>query len=180
MSTRSTTNHWGSIARFFHWSVFLLIVAAVAAYIAHDFFPKESAERIFCIMLHKSFGFTIALLMVARIIWRFVDTTPEPVAGPQWQMLATKAVHGALYLMLILMPLSGALASQFAGRPIPFFGLFEVAPFLAENKETAKMLMGLHREVFAPILVVLIAGHVAAALWHQFVTKDGLMKRMLP
>lgn len=180
MSARNTATQWGSVAKGFHWLIFLGIIAALVAVNAHEAYPKGSDERAFWMMLHKSFGAAILLLTIARLLWRITDTTPVADPAPQWQLLATKAVHGGLYLLLLAMPLSAALASQFAGRPIPFFGLFEIAPFLAENKDMAGAMMGLHKEVLAPALILLIAGHTAAALWHHFVMKDGTLKRMLP
>lgn len=178
MSIRNTATEWGSVAKLLHWLVFFLIVAALVAVNLHETFPKGSDERAFWMMLHKSFGVSIFLLVLVRLVWRASNVTPAADPAPQWQLLASKAVHAGLYLVLIAMPLSAALASQFAGRPIPFFGLFEIAPFLAENKDMAGVMMGLHKGVFAPLLILLVLGHVAAALYHHVVTKDNTLRRM--
>ena len=77
-------------------------------------------------------------------------------------------------------PLTGMLASQFGGRVVSWFGLFDIPVLLAPDKAFAGQLMGLHKDLLWPLLLVLLAGHVGAALWHHVITRDRTLRRMLP
>jgi cytochrome b561 len=97
-----------------------------------------------------------------------------------WQHRAAVLVHWGLYFVMLMMPLSGLVMSQFAGREVSWFGVFAVPVFLGENKELAAQIKELHQHVWWPLLMTLVAVHVLAALWHQFIVKDGTMNRMRP
>lgn len=180
MSARNTAESWGWMAKALHWLVFLFIVGALVAVFMHDAYPKGSEERAALVGLHKSFGAGILALMLIRLVWRVTGSVPNPEPAPKWQLHAATLVHWALYAMLLIMPLSGVMMSEFAGRPVSFFGLFEIPIFVEQNKELAGQIKNLHEEVFAPVTILLIAGHVAAALWHHFITKDNALRKMLP
>lgn len=180
MSARNTTDSWGWVAKSLHWLIFFLMLAAWFAVESHEDFPKGSAERAQWVLLHKSFGASVFFLVWLRLYWRLSGLVPEPEPAPRWQLRLASLMHWALYAMMILMPLSALMASQFSGRPAPFFGIFEIPAVLAGNKPLAGQLMGLHKEILWPLLLVLIAGHAGAALWHHFLTKDRTMRRMLP
>jgi cytochrome b561 len=180
MTARNTDQQWGWVAKSLHWLIFLLMVAAWLAVESHEYFPKGSAERAQRMMLHKAFGTSIFFLVWLRLGWRLSGTTPAPEPAPRWQLLASSAVHWALYGLMIAMPLSGLVMSQLGGREVSFFGLFNIPVFLEANKELAGQLKELHTDVLWPLLLVAVGGHVAAALWHHGVTRDRTLKRMLP
>ena len=79
---------------------------------------------------------------------------------------------------MLSMPMTGVIMSQLAGKPVSWFGLFDVPQFMEVNKEMAKDVKALHEDVFFPLLMLFMVGHIGAALFHQFVLKDGLLKRM--
>ncbi|MFZ5561719.1 MAG: cytochrome b [Pseudomonadota bacterium] len=178
MSLRNTSTHWGLVARLLHGLFFLLILGAWIAVDLHEDFPKGSAERAQWMLLHKSLGATVFFLVWVRLFWRLGGDVPAPLPAPRWQQWSSAAVHGALYLVMIAMPLSGLLWSQFGDRPVSWFGLFEIPVFLTPDKALAGQLGALHKEVLWPLLLTLIAVHAAAALWHHFVLKDATLKRM--
>lgn len=180
MALYNTANRWGALAQLLHWGIFLLIVSAWWVVEAAGELPKGDAARGELMLLHKSMGFTVFLLVWLRLAWRLANPTPRSLIVSPWQDRAARLTHWALYGLMIAMPLSAMLAAQLGGRPLPWFGLFEIAPFLAENKDLAKALMGLHKDVFWPLLSGLVLLHAAAALWHQLIIKDGLLRRMLP
>lgn len=180
MSLRNTPENWGGLARFLHWLFFLLIVGAWFAVEMHEDFPRGSAERAQWMNLHKALGVTVFFLIWVRLGWRLSGEPPVPVPGPRWQQRSSAVVHGLLYLLLIAMPLSGLLMSQFGGREVSWFGLFSIPPFLAPDKELAGQIKELHEDVLWPALLGLVVLHAAAALWHHFVRKDDTLKRMLP
>ena len=77
------------------------------------------------------------------------------------------------------MPIVGYIANSAYGASTPFFGLFEVPPIIAKNEPLATQLFTLHRWV-GWLVVLLVAMHIGAALYHQFVRRDSVLKRMLP
>lgn len=180
MPARNTSQRWGWVARFFHWIMFLLIVGAWFAVEQHEQFPKGSPERGAWMDLHKALGLSVFFLLWARLGWRLSGPVPDPVITSAWQHRAAVLVHWGLYFVMLMMPLSGLVMSQFGGREVSWFGVFEVPVFLGENKELAGQIKELHEDVWWPLLLVLLALHVGAALWHQFIVKDGTMTRMRP
>ncbi|SHM26831.1 cytochrome b [Roseibium suaedae] len=105
---------------------------------------------------HIYVGIAILLLSVLRLILRMTHGTPPPLPSPRWQEQAAKWTHGLFYVLLLVTPLTG-LAAWFLGIH----------------------LAGEVHELMKPVFILLIALHVAAALWHQVVLKDGLLKRMM-
>ncbi|MGH8492569.1 MAG: cytochrome b [Moraxellaceae bacterium] len=180
MPARNTKQQWGWVAKSLHWLIFLLMVAAWFAVESHEYFPKGSPERALRMMLHKSFGVSVFFLVWLRLYWRFSGPLPVSEPGPRWQLRAASALHWMLYALMVLMPLSALLASQFSGRLISFFGLFDIPVFLAANKPLAGQLMELHKDILWPLLLLLLAGHIAAGLWHHLITHDRTLRRMLP
>lgn len=130
---------------------------------------------------HASIGLLVLILSVARIAWRLGHTAPPlPATMPLWQVKATSAVHGLLYLLMIGIPLSGwlALAPWGAERldpeAITFFKLVSLNMWPNLGVWTGEM-----HEMGGTLAKLLIALHVLAALKHQFIDKDGLMRRMM-
>jgi cytochrome b561 len=98
---------------------------------------------------------------------------------PQWQQHAARAVHGVLYALLIAIPLSGWLYSSASGVPTVYLGLWQLPDLVDRGKALADTLRGVHRALNWT-LAALVALHVAAALKHHIVDRDGLLQRMLP
>lgn len=127
---------------------------------------------------HKSVGLVLALLIVLRGIWRLRHAAPAlPRHLPRWQGLAARTNHAVLYACMLGMPLTGFLGSSFTAYPIKFFGL--ALPRLWGPSPALKDSMSLLHSTLGYVLVVAIAAHVLAALWHGF-RRDGVVSRMLP
>ncbi len=180
---KSDRDHWGSLAKFFHWTIVLLILLQGTVGLIMVNMPKRP-NVIPVYNFHKSVGLTILALAVLRLLWRVFDRRPEePATMPRAQVIGAKVGHALLYLLLFLVPLSGWwFDSVSALRPLYWFGLFEVPhlggpdPSIPDLKEVAA---GRHEFLFWT-LVVVAAGHAVAALYHQFVEKDGVLARMWP
>lgn len=129
---------------------------------------------------HKSLGVLILILMVLRLINRIVAGAPIPDPNiERWQQTVSSAVHGALYVLLVAMPVVGTIANSAYGASTPFFGLFTLPKIIGGNQALATQLFTLHRWTgFLVILLVLL--HVGAALYHYFVRRDTVLQRMLP
>jgi cytochrome b561 len=129
--------------------------------------------------LHKLLGFTVLWLVVARLVYRFRNGAPpdEPTLEP-WQKLASHLTHWGLYALLIYMPLTGWIAVQLYGAT-GIFDLFSLPSFVAKNQPASEFAFTLHK-IGAAAIILLIGAHVGAAMFHYFIRKDGVLRRMWP
>ncbi len=130
--------------------------------------------------LHKSIGLTVLVLTIGRIGWRIANPPPAlPASTPAWERAVARWTHRIFYLFLIVLPMSGwAMASGATRRPLEWFGLFGV-PYLPIPPVAAGAGHEVH-EIVGITMAVLVALHVAAALRHHFLLRDGVLGRMLP
>lgn len=175
MGARNTAEAYGSIARILHWTIALLLIGLV--YMGLTFTGMERGpERSELAALHKSFALLTLLLLTVRLVWKFMNPSPAHPAGvPGWQNLAATLTHRGLYLFVYVQLTIGVLVA--GQRPISFFGLFEFGPLLEQNREQHEMFEEWHG-VGWQIIAVLVGLHVLAALYHHFVLKNDVLKRM--
>ena len=118
-------------------------------------------------------------LVVARMVWKLVTRSPAPLAGlSKLQIWVSKLTHAMLYALMLGMPLMGWVMSSAGGYPVKVFGL-EIPAIVEKNPELGKLANQLH-ELGGYVLIGLILLHIGAAIYHQFIRKDGLLARMLP
>ncbi len=167
-------------AMFFHWITALLIVGAfflgVTMVDMHGFSPTKL--RYFS--WHKWLGVTILGVSCLRLLWR-LSHRPPAYAGnlPAWQSLVASGLHGLLYLLFFAIPVSGYLYSLAAGVPVVYLGLFPLPVLIAPDPELKVVLKQVHY-VLNMTLLAGVSLHVLAALKHQFIDRDGILKRILP
>ena len=151
----------------------------IAGFLMGDIGDKALKGQVY--MLHKSTGISILILMLFRAAWTLNNTKPAlPNGSAVWERIAELSLHGLLYVILIVMPLTGWIFSTAAGHAPHFFGLFSMPlPGIPESKALAKQASNLH-EIIAWIIIVLVGTHIAAALKHHFVNKNNVLTRMLP
>jgi cytochrome b561 len=165
----------GTIAM--HWLTVLCFIGIYAAINLADLFEKGSAGRAILRDTHFSLGLLVFVLVWVRIALRVVGITPPIVpAPPVWQEKLGKALHGFLYLMMVLMPLVGWAVLSARGKAIPFFGL-SLPALMGEDKELGRKIMEVH-ELGGNLGYLLIGGHAVAALFHHYVVKDNTLRRM--
>ena len=142
--------------------------------------PKSPpGPRAWWFNLHKSIGLTIGALMLVRLGWRLRHGAPPlPDSMPRWQRNAARASHFLLYACLILQPLWGYLGSTFTKYPIKYFGL--TLPHWGWEAPGLKDLFSALHLGTAILLTVVLFVHIAAALKHLFVDRDGVFQRMWP
>jgi cytochrome b561 len=104
---------------------------------------------------------------------------PLPPAMPSWQVGASLASHAALYALMLAIPLSGWVYSSSTGVSVVYLGLVPLPDLVPKDREVAKTLLLVHRSLNY-LLAAIVTIHVAAALKHQFVDRDGVLDRMLP
>lgn len=169
----------GAIA--FHWIIAGLILLNFALAWAADDAPD--AERGALLGNHKAIGLAILAFSVLRILWRVTHRAPpfsETLRA--WEAAVAKVVHSLFYFLIIAIPFSGWAMSSAAsgGKPVGFFGLFDLPglPF-SQDRERAGVFADVH-ETLATLALVLLFLHVAGALKHQFLDRDGTLARMIP
>jgi len=155
----------------------LLIIGLYLFGLSLESFDKEIRGTY--VNFHKLGGVLVVLLLLVRGIMRRVTPPPAFPAsmGPGFVKIAHLG-HSLLYLLMFVVPVSGMAMSMAAGRGINFY-LFQLASPFEPNKALAGQLHGVH-EISANLLAFLVLGHIAVALYHQFVLKDNLLYRLSP
>lgn len=170
---------YGAAAIALHWFTLLLIACVYAAIELREFFPKGSDIREGFKTWHFMLGLLLLVVVLVRLVVRIAGSTPPITpAPPRLQMLAGRAVHIALYALMLGMPLAGWTILSAAGKPVPFFGL-ELPALVAPDKALAGRIKDLH-ETAGSVGYWLIGLHAAAALFHHYLMKDDTLRRMLP
>lgn len=187
MSSKSIKNHaparYTATAKLLHWILALALIAAIGIglyMVSLSFSP----QRLKLYNWHKWLGVSILALSLLRLGWRLANKPPALPAAmaakmPAWQHKAHHGTHHALYALFFLVPLLGWAYSSAAGFPIVFLGLVQLPDWVPVSPALAETIKPLH-QWSAYALAGLIVLHVAAALKHQLIDRDGLLLRMLP
>jgi len=159
-----------------HWLTLALIVAAyVIGSLLEDMTLSPLKLKLFA--WHKWVGMLVLFLLPWRLLLRLTDRVDH--AAAPWEARASAAVHGALYLLMIVAPFLGWLSSSAAGFQVVWFGVLPLPDLVGKDKALAEILKELHAGS-VNLLVALVALHAAAALYHQHVRHDGVLARMVP
>jgi cytochrome b561 len=162
--------HWGIVA--------LLIVQFVVAWTMPAIRRDTKPETL--INLHLSVGVLILVVAVVRLAWRATHGEPAPLDGlPPWQVKSARAVHWLLYALLVVLPILGWVNASWRGFPVVLFGL-ELPKIVATRAPGLRWTGDVHALLANYLLLVLVALHVAAGLYHYFIRRDGVLQRMLP
>ncbi len=162
-----------------HWLMFLLFILLYAAMEFRVIYDKGMPERDFMKSLHFMFGLCVLLLLVFRLWAKRLSPRPALLqlhGLAHLMQRASGAGHVVLYLFMAVMPIMGWLMLSAAGKPIPFFGL-ELPALIAPDEALAKQIKAVHA-LAGNMGYGLLALHVGAALFHQWVLKDRLLQRM--
>jgi cytochrome b561 len=181
MLIRNTSTEYGFVSKFFHWGIALLFLIQYFLIFWKTYFlpPKSAIANFFIAGLHEPIGIITFIFAVLTISWRLMNVKPIfPLDMPSWERFSARSVHLLLYLVMLVMPLSGLLMTVAGGHPPSFFGLFQIPEFMAPNKALSGFLWGIH-ESTAYAIVVLVGVHILAALKHHFIDRDNVLKRML-
>lgn len=183
MSWRSTTRGWGRAARLLHWATAALVLGQwlLGQYMT-SLGPEALAQKFVLYQRHKSLGALILLVTLVRLAWRLVDRVrPEPPAAmPAWQRRAAAATHALLYLLLLVMPVTGFLAGAASplGVPTVLFGVLPVPHPIGPDAALEQAFVLAHR-IQGWAIAGLLALHVAAALKHHVIDRDATLLRMV-
>ena len=191
MSIKNTANNYGSIAKILHWGTAILFLGAyMSVYYRHWFTDKDTPANWTALQLHLSFGVTVAVIVVLRIIWRMNNRAPHPEPGTKLAHLAAHVGHYTLYAVMIMMPITGYLGT---GVNTEYFFTFDIPKFESTQFFEAVVIQGMgltgeefetpidfiHKKILGEWFVwILILGHVSAALYHHFIKKDRTLYKM--
>ena len=187
MKAQNTTASWGWVARLFHWGMagLILFQFGLGVWMTRD--RVDLLTRFDLTQIHKSWGVLIFGLALARLAWRLANRMRPalPADMPCWQRRAARASHVALYVLMLVLPLSGWVQAAAApeqdilGIENRVFGTFALPdpwqPGVASIAEAA----GAVHSSCAWTLAALLLVHAGAALLHQFRARDGVLARMI-
>jgi len=165
---------YGSVSRFFHWAMVILLVWQGMKFFDRINEGEHWIGQTF-VPWHISIGALILLTVILRLIWAGKQRRNRPEQEPATAFLV-KLGHGLMYAGIVLMPITGIMYMVGNGHGLAPFGIQLVAkgpevPWLASLGE-------LHSPI-AWVLLALVVGHIAIALYHGLVKKDGVLQRML-
>jgi cytochrome b561 len=168
-------------SRWLHWLTALLVVAVIiplGIWIAY-FEPKDEPFKLRLYNLHESFGVVVFVLTLIRI-WNRRRHPPPPLAPdtPAMVRLAARVSHLSMYALLVIMPVLGFLATNAWGFPLKVFNVLPMPVPFGKDEDLAKVFSLLHW-CGAIALISLIAAHLAGVVYHTFIRRDGLLRRML-
>ena len=182
-ASATAVSRYSGTAIALHWLLALLLVAMFLFGVYMTGLPF-SPQRLKLYNWHKWTGITVLTLSFLRLLWRLTHRPPAlpaavAAAMPPWQHWAHHGTYYALYGLFFAVPLIGWAYSSAAGFPIVVFGVLPLPDFVLMNKALAELIKPWHKyAAFAMAALVLL--HVAAALKHQLIDRDGLLARMLP
>ena len=177
MIWRNTENTYGFVHIGLHWTVALMIAVMLPLGLwmtgldYYDPWYKKGPD------LHRAIGVLLGLVLVARIAWRIASLKPVPLTRPGLETKAADITHRLLYVLPVLMIISGYLISTADGRAVDVFGWFEI-PATLQGIEGQEDFAGDIHFVLAMILLSLISLHAGAALRHHFTLGDNTLRRM--
>ena len=178
-ATGSRATRFDGVSIGLHWATVVLIAAMFASAWAIGL-ASSAAAVAGLLTVHRSVGVTLWVLAIARLGWRlrFAVRPPLPASLPTLQRRAAAVTEGALYVLLLLQPLTGLAQSLARGKPFQLFA-FQTPALMARSKPLTGLFHQIHG-LTAWLLLGLIALHVGAALFHRLVLRDRVLQSMWP
>ncbi len=169
-------DRYNRVARWLHWTIALLVITNILIGIFHD-----SLGKLFPAMpIHKAIGITVLALTLVRIGWRLTHRPPPlPVEMPGWEKGAAHLTHTIFYVQLLVMPITGWVMASANARPLTWFWLFDIPKFGVTKGDAVVGLSGNLHGPLGFLFGALVVIHVAAALRHHFLLRDGVLRRMM-
>ena len=171
------TKHFAPVARLLHWLMALMIIAML--FIGAGMAASVSQRHEWLLNLHKPLGIAILLLVVVRLFVRFATRQPPlPADLPGVQVLAAKLSHLLLYALMLVLPLLGWAMISAAGDPVMLGGSLQLPGILPADPRVFASLRKAHT-FLAYLLFFTVLAHLAAALFHGWVRRDGVLQSMV-
>jgi cytochrome b561 len=174
-----TVTHYSTPARLLHWLTAVLVLAGFIYGPGGSETHVYSAARDFDRQLHETIGLSVLALFFVRILWRRFDKRPEPAPVARWMGLAANAVQFTLYVLLLVVPLTAIGGAWLEGHAITPLGGFTISSPVAEAHALGAVIAEVHTWL-GDTIIWLAGAHAAAALFHHYVLRDGVLRSMLP
>lgn len=173
----STPDRYTTTAIVLHWVIALLVFGQIGFGWYLEEIPRGTPARSVYVNFHKSIGVTLGLLILFRVYWRLSHPAPAlPAVMSTWERTAARWSHGALYACMLIMPLSGYVASNFSKWGVKFFNVVPFPPWGPDNPAIYSALNSVH-VLTSYVFVALIVVHALAALRH-LALRDRIFGRM--
>ncbi len=167
------------VIRFLHWLTLFLVAAIFILAFLIDF-ASSREEAVALTQLHRSFGVTVWVVTLGRLVWRQFARFPNwPADMPRLMRFAAQWSEYALYVLLLTQPILGLLYTNAHGDRVNLFFLGPLPALIGPDRPLAKQLLKVH-ETVGLLLLGLIALHASAALYHHFWRRDDTLEAMLP
>lgn len=171
---------YSGTAKFFHWSIAFLVAAEVIIALIMPEIRRQGTPPNSLLNLHMSFGATIILVMVARLLWRFVSPPPPlPDDTSKLEAVAAYGTHYLLYALLFITPIAGWMWANYLGWQPTLFGILSLPTIVNVGSQSGRYASDIHG-FLAWSTVTLVGIHTLAALYHWYAKKDDVLQRMLP
>jgi cytochrome b561 len=179
---KNTTEKYGSFTKALHWLMAALIVTLVIVGLYMGDLGREDPLRRGLYNLHKSLGVSVMFLIIVRLAWLRISPAPSlPAVFTEKEIRLVSLIKATLYLLMVLIPVSGYLMSVAGGHPVSFFGLFDLPSIMGKSKDTHEIFENLH-SFLADVIIGAVLFHVAGAVKHRIQDKNGesdILNRML-
>jgi cytochrome b561 len=176
--------HYDLISRAFHWLTAILVVAAFI--LGPEGFGRAMRQGLdpatrWDIVTHETLGVSVFVLTLLRLVWGMVRPTPPRFDLAPWMHAASKAVQGLLWLLMLLLPITAVLALGSEGHPLTLVGGFRIdkMPWIEQSAVAHWADWGDVHGLLGDVIIWVAGAHAAAAVFHQFVLKDGVLRSML-
>lgn len=169
-------NNWHWLNKVFHWLMALFILTALTLGLWSQYID-DVLLKTNIILAHKSIGITVLVLALCRLYWRLHVVAPSHTEHHILERFAASLTHVLLYILMIALPLSGWLMSNYAAYPMSWFGLVELPAMVSPDKAMAELAHEAH-ELMGWVLIGLLALHIAGALKHHAIDKDDVLTGM--
>lgn len=171
---------YSPIAKLLHWLVVAILAVQYLVAWTMPHIGRNTVPETF-INLHFSLGMLILLTLAIRLGWRWTHPEPTPIDGlPPWQVLSARAVHYLLYALLVIVPILGWVNASFRGFDVSLFGLVTFPKLIPAQSPGWAWTGDVHGLLSNWVLLPVAGLHIAAATHHEFIRRDGVLRRMLP
>ena len=170
---------YASPAQLLHWTTALLVVAAYITSIGGPESRLYSPTNDFSRELHELIGISVFSLTLVRVILRWACPPPKGPDMPAWMQLGGKLGHWAIYVLLVLVPVTAIVGAWLEGHPLTLLVIGDIQPWVAPSRQLGHKLADLHGWL-GNVLIWLAGLHAAAALYHHFWRRDTVLQSMLP
>lgn len=175
---KNTATAYGWVSIILHWLSALLIFGlfGLGLYMVELTYYDNWYHDSF--VWHEGLGLIFFALLLVRLIWRQLNAKPTPITDSQWQAIVAHWAHRILYLLMLVIPVTGYLISTADGHDLALFNWFNL-PSLTGKVDNMESISGQIHFWLSVVIITLTAGHIGAALKHHWLNKDETLKRIL-